>query len=798
MFLNRSKITYLLFALACVLLHSCGINRHLEPDALVLRKNNLRVYSDKSFNNKSIFKEEINSLIIQKPNTYLLNAPYKVWLYNLRYKAYQKDTANFQIRTNFVEAPVLLDTALAQKSIDNIKGFLLNQGYFNAQVEYELKVKNQNKALVNYNINTGNSLLINEVTFEVPDAKIRNIIESTAKQNKLQKEAVYSHLLVAEERMRLVNTLKNWGYYNFNNNNISFELDTTNVYIDVKDELSGITKTKKAVNIKIDIHDNKSKNAFRVFSIDKVMVYPDYNDSIATYAPQDFMVKDVNNINFYYLQHYINANIIDQKILLRPGNIYTQKEYSQTIRLLNDLEIFQYVRVVVLPQNENPDNDKLNCIITLFPNKKYDFSANIDITGGDIYTLGTAANISVVDKNFLKGANKLTLTGSYGLELNQNKNLPEASFIDQFYLFSQNAGINFNLTFPKFILPFRQQKASRNTVPKTFIEGGVNQLRRTDFFSLRSYNLGVGYRWNSSPMQQWTVKPAFVNILNLSNVSQSFQDRMDSIPAIKNSYQETFIEGEMLEYVYNSELKNPNNYSILKLGFEEAGLLMNGINSLNKSLHPEARNINYASYVRLDFDYRKFHSLKKSKLAFRFYGGVGIPYGSSSTLPYIKQYFVGGAYSIRGWRPRVLGPGSYNIAKNGNASSIFADQTGDIKLEINAEYRFPVLNLFSGAINLNGALFIDAGNVWLAKPSSELPGAEFKFNKLYDELAVSYGFGLRFDLGGFLVVRTDIAFQAKKPYISKNNGWTIDETQYTNSSWRKENMNFNLAIGYPF
>jgi len=795
---NSRKIKFLLIAFAYLLLHSCGINRHLTEDDLILRKNQLKVSSDKSFSNKNILRDEISTLIIQKPNTYLLNAPYKVWLYNLRYKTYQKDTTSFQIRTNFVEAPVLFDTALAQKSIDNIRGLLKNQGYFNAQVNLDVKVRKSNKVYANYQVNTGNSLLINEVNFKVSDPIINNIIQTAPTQNKLQKGTVYTHFLVAEERLRIVSMLKNWGYYNFNNNNITFELDTTNVVLEVKDELTGIVKTRNAVNITIDIHENKTNNAFKVFTIDKVIVYPDYNDSVANYNPEKLQEKVVNNIDFLYSQPYINANIIDQKILLRPGNTYSATEYNQTIRLLNDLEIFQYVRVMVVPQNDDPANDKLDCIITLFPNKKYDFSANIDITGGDIYTLGTAANVSIVNKNFLKGANKLTVTGSYGIELNQNKNLPEANFFDQFYLFSQNAGLNVNLTFPKFLLPVKQNKFSRTTVPNTFLEAGVNQLRRRDFFSLTSYNIGFGYRWRSSPLQQWIVKPAFVNILNLNNVSPSFQERMDSIPAIRNSYQETFVEGEMIEYIYNSELKNPRNYSVLKVGFEEAGLLMSGINALNKSIHPSAKNINFASYLRIDFDWRKYIAVQKSKLAFRFYGGVGIPYGSSSTLPYIKQYFVGGAYSIRGWRPRVLGPGSYNIAQSGNTSSIFADQTGDIKIELNGEYRFPILNLFSGAINLNGALFVDAGNIWLAKPSSQLPGAEFKFNKLYDELAMSYGAGLRFDLGGFLVLRTDVAFQAKKPYISTNNGWTIGETQFGSSAWRKENMNFNIAIGYPF
>lgn len=775
-----------------LLLTSCNSTKHLKDEEYILRKNTVKINSDIALSNKGVFKDEISSIIIQKPNTYLLGYPYKIHLYNMRYKKYEEDKST-QPNPNFAETPVVFDSTLLEKTVENLKGFLNNQGYFEPKVSAAVQYKKK-KAAVTYNIETGHSYVVNNVTLNCNDSTINNIISNSLKKTRFKQYSNYNHALVSEERIRIVNELRNWGYYSFGTNNISFELDTFNVTVDYKNTnyLRAQNRKKRGLNIDINIYNSKDSSAYKVHSIKDVTVFLQFIEGadINTYK-----VKEINGIRFLYMDDYINFNIVEQKILLRPQHIFTQKAYNQTLKLLSELEIFQLVRIGVEPTKDN--STLLNTTIVLIANKKYDFGTNIEVSGGDLYTIGTAINASITDKNFLKGANKLTITGSYGLEAIQDKSLTHLSYLEQFFLFSQNAGLNFNLTFPKFILPIDQRKFSRSLVPKTYLEGGINYLKRTDYFDLRSLNAGWGYRWRASTYEQWSVKPMFVTLLHLSNISAVFQERMDSIPAIKNSYQETFIEGESIEYVYNSELKNPRSYQILKLGLEESGLLMNGINALHM-LNSSNERLRFAEYIRLDFDLRQFVKNRKSSWAFRFYGGLGIPYNKASALPYIKQYFVGGAYSIRGWRPRVLGPGSYNALEDNNTSILFVDQAGDIKLEFNAEYRFPIITLFAGGVLVNGALFFDAGNIWLFKEAENLPGAHFEFNNLYKDLAASYGVGFRFDLGGFLVLRTDFAFQAKKPYVDKNAGWTVQNSQFGNSSWRKENMNFNIAIGYPF
>jgi len=352
--------------------------------------------------------------------------------------------------------------------------------------------------------------------------------------------------------------------------------------------------------------------------------------------------------------------------------------------------------------------------------------------------------------------------------------------------------------FPTYIAPFKIKNSEISNI-KTVFNLGVNFLDRTNYFRLNTINSSFGYFWKSGPYTTWQFNPLFFNSLKLSHISDTFQQRLDTIQAIRNAYQENFILGENFEFIHNTEGKFNHRYHFIRLAIEESGALLHGVNTASKLFNSDGINFNYANYVRFDFDLRQYFLRTNSNWAFRFHGGVGIPYGGRKTLPYIKQYFVGGAYSIRGWGSRLLGPGSsFNPSQQNASNKLFIDQSGDIKLELNAEYRFKMLQLFAGAIGLNGAFFVDVGNVWLATREPNLPGAQFSLKDLYQDIAVSPGFGLRADLGGFLVLRADWAVALKKPYITSNYGWTFNDFNPESKAWRTENINLNIGIGLPF
>jgi outer membrane protein assembly factor BamA len=787
-------------------LSGCYTTKHLKDSEVLLRKVNVKLTTDKTLSDKGALNDQLHSLIPQQPNTYFLGRlPIKMWLYNMRYKKYQTDTANFQLKNKVVEKPVVLDTGLIFKARKGMTDFLHNSGYFYANVTDTIKIKGK-KATVTYKVNTGTDYLIDDVSFSIEDTVMSELKKKLQEGTLFIKGKSYSNTLAGTERSRLVNLIKNYGYYRFNAENIDFELDTLdksyfkNIENPFESAVNFITlnrtKKKPTLNVKVIIHPGQDSLAFEKYTFGNVVVIPDYVDSSDLRDPT-LIEKRIDGLLFRFREKYVNTNILNQKIYIRPGKLYSQSDYNQTLRQLNDLGVFQYVRLVIFANRRDSVNHTLNCYIFMNKSNRYNFGANVEVSGGDLYTIGTAANVSVTDRNFLKGANELTTTVSYGLELSQNKQNP-VPYLKQFYLYSQNVGINFRLTFPKFILPIDQKKFSQNSLPKTVLNFGVNSLNRPAYFNLLTVNASYGYVWKETATKQWTVSPVFVNTLHLRDISSDFQERLDTIPAIRNSYQETFIEGEAVEFVLNTEGRKRNQYAYVKLGGEEAGALISGVKGIADLLN-KPLGFNYSKYVRLDFDLRQYLLRRSSMLAFRFYGGIGIPYGGSTVLPYIKQYFVGGAYSIRGWRPRVLGPGSYyDSARQNSADNLFIDQSGDIKLEMNAEYRFAMIKLFSGGVSLNGALFTDAGNIWLTRKDATLPGANFQFNTLYQDIAVSSGAGVRLDLGGFLVFRIDWAFPIKKPYVLDNYGWVIKNIDFGDPDWRKQNMNLNIAIGYPF
>ncbi len=791
--------------LPLLMLLACSPVRHLQEGEYLLRRSNVQLNTDRSGADKSALNDQLLQLRTQKPNTYFLGAfPYKTWLYNLRYKKYQKDTANYQITARVVEKPVALDTAWVSRSKEAMQDFLRNRGYFYPRITDTIRYRG-NRAYVTFRVNTGSGYVINEVYYDITDEGVRKILTDTRSESLLKKNRYYSNTLLGEERNRIADKVRDYGYYHFSAENIFFELDTfhtvnfqfqNSLLQSALHYLSLRNRQHPTLDVKVIVSLGRDSLSFNKFSFGKVTVFPDYVDT-ADLRDINMIEKREDGVSFRYHHDYVHPNILLKKIPLRPGRYYAQSDYNKTIQQLNDLGIFKYVRVRFFDDRSDTFSRTLNAYILLNPVKKYDFNTNVEVSGGDIYALGTAATLSVTDRNFMKGANQLTTSVSYGIEMSRDRNAG-SGFFNQLYLFSQNFGVNFRLQFPKFILPVNQSRFSPSSVPRTFVSAGFNSMIRPKYFTLQTINTAYGYIWKESPLKTWTIRPVFVNTLNLGSISDSFKLKMDSIPAIRNSYQETFIEGENVEFVFNNELRQPRKNAYLRLAFEEAGLLLSGVNGIGRSMDPNF-SMNYASYVRLDFDARQYFHYPRSAFAFRFYGGIGLPYAGSVTLPYIKQYFVGGAYSIRGWRPRVLGPGSYYDSLQQNSlDNLFIDQSGDIKLELNGEYRFALIRLFSGALSLNGAFFADAGNIWLAKQDAKLPGAEFRFSTLYQDIAMSTGAGVRMDFGGFLVVRLDWAFPLKKPYVTQNNGWVLQNVNFGDPDWRRENINFSAAIGYPF
>jgi outer membrane protein insertion porin family len=781
-------------------LTGCSPTRHVPQGQYLLRNNNLKLKSDRTLTNKGELSDALSSLIIQKPNYYFLSLfPYKVWVYNWRYKRYTKDTAAeaFQRKIKTVERPVVYDSILSDRSAQHMRSYLFNQGYFYSSVKDTVRFKGR-KAFSTYEVETGLRYLINKTVLDIDDSTIRQIVAESMVLSPLQEGKPFAMTLAEEERSRIATVLRNNGYYKFSQENIHVIVDTFNKAF-LKDAANPFESAinflalqradrKPTIDVSIIIRKGEEPNAYRRYKIGKVRVYPDFIDR-KDITDSTMYERVINNTTFRYHDYYIRERVLLNHIFLKPGEYFTQDNYDLTITKLNELGLFQYVQTYIIEDTTLPEDRSLRCVILMNPTKRYDFSVNLEVTNGNTYDLGNNVGLNFRNRNLLKGANQLSISLNGGVEFLYDKTLGDR-YIDHFFLRSRNYGINGNLDFPKFIGPASAARLIGAKTPRTRIGIGTNVLERINYFTLINTSLNLTYNWRQNISNTWDFSPAFINVLRLPYISDTFQALLNSNAYLRNSYQENFIEGENISFTYTNQ-NSPiarRHYSYLRLGFEEAGGLLKAVNGFG---------LNYSQYLKVETDARHYIRRKHAELATRFFAGVGIPYDKSSVLPYIKQYFVGGPYSLRGWRVRQLGPGSYRDTASTSSSS-FIDRTGDIKLEANAELRFDLFQLFGGALRLNGAAFIDAGNIWLTQPADNYPGGDFQLSRLGSDIAVSGGLGLRVDFSGLFVLRIDEGFPLKNPDYAQYGGWVTDEIHVLNKDWQERNLVLHIAIGYPF
>ncbi|MBS1584422.1 MAG: BamA/TamA family outer membrane protein [Bacteroidetes bacterium] len=789
-----------LIALLSLTWSSCDSTKHLKEGEYLLRSNTVKLKTDVPVKHKSDLRDNLSRIIAQKPNTYAVFGywPTKVWLYNLRYKKYEKDTANFQIRSKTVEKPVVYDSTSLRRSVQNMKSYMFNQGFFYAHVTDTTKFKGK-KAYVTYNVETGTNYAINKVNLDVDDSTVAGIIHRSSRESVLVIGEDFSMNQLEAERSRITNLLKDNGYYKFSQESINFVIDTVNkaalqnaenIFAGAMSVLEQKKKDQKPpleVNIIIRAED---PSEYRKYYINRITVVPDYSDR-RDLRDSTMIVKNIDNVTFRYRNYYVRSRVILKHIYLEKGRLFSQSDYEQTQTKLTELGVFRSINIR-FREDTSADN-LLNCTILMNRNKKFDFGTSYEVSSGSTYFLGNTLSFSVRDKNLGKGANLLSLSVSGGLETAYDQSR-STDFFSRFSLLNRYYGVNASINFPKFIVPFAVNGSRRN-LPRTIINVGTNFQDRINYFTLTNTTASLIYNFRETREKTWDISPAFVNIIRLPHIADSFQARLNTNEFLRNSYRPTFIEGENIAYTFtDQEKKKGRSYSYLRLAFEEAGGVMKGITALIPAV-----DSSYSQYLKFDFDAHHYFKRRHSTVAVRFYGGIGLPYDHSTTLPYIKQYYGGGAYSIRGWRIRQLGPGSYFDASTLNNTNSFIDRTGDIKLEMNGEYRFDILQLFTGAIKFNGALFADAGNIWLARASADYPGGEFSFSTLGQDIAVASGAGIRMDIAGFFVIRVDGAIPVKKPYIfNGNGGWVFNEFAFNNPTWRSNNIILNIAIGYPF
>jgi outer membrane protein assembly factor BamA len=743
---------------------SCSVTRHLEKDETLLVKNKISIKKA-----PKISGSEIENYLQQPPNRKTLGILFHLRVYN----TFKNSDGRFGtwIRETIGEEPVIYDSTANAKTIQQFIIYLKEQGYYYPKIQHDIKPKgiHNKKIKVSYNIDPGTPYIINTIEYEIPDSNIARLVDIFSKESQIKKGNIFNIQTMLEERQTLTRHIQNHGYYSFTTNDIYFTADTA--------------QDNYTVNIAIGIkpYTKNESQLYPQYKIRKTIIYPDFSLKKTESYTESYTQNDT--IIFKYKDSlYVSPNVISRSLYIKNNELYNINDIEKTHKSLIVNKLFKNITISFNPV-ETEDTSTyvyIDCIIKINPVTQQAFTIEIEgtNTGGD---WGAETNISYNHKNIFKGAEFFQIKLSAAAERNVSFDIENETALFN----TQEYGIETRLDFPLFLSPIKPQKFDKKYRPSTTFLIQYN-YNRSSYFTRPTSHFSYGYTWFGNNYLTHNFNPVDISYINYYDRSVKFRAFIASKDYYKYSYEDYLIYSSNYSFVfYNKNPQSLRDYYYLKFYVESSGNAMYGIHKLiNNELDKfETFNVTFAQYFKTEADFRYYHNINSDILiASRIFGGVTVPYLNSDWVPSIKRYYVGGANSMRGWATHTLGPGSHK-----DSTSTLQYNLGDIKLEANLESRF---NLFW---ILEGAVFLDIGNVW-AFNNNEIEGAEFMLTNFWNELAVSTGFGIRFDLS-FLIFRTDFGVKFREPYeIDGTNSHII----WGNREMKSEDYNFSIGIGYPF
>jgi outer membrane protein insertion porin family len=731
---------------------------------------------------KRVLEKELQDLIIPKPNSTVLGMRPGVWFYYVAGTPKKKKGIKSFIKNKLGQPPVLMKDVNPEVMAKALGSQLFNEGYFKSSVSAEVKTKGKEGKVI-YTVKISRPYRLDSIRYPNPRDSVYAAIVRTLKEKSLIKTGQrYDLARMQAEQARIEEVLENYGFYYFDDRFLIFEADST--------------VGKRKVNLDLKLEPGIPRQARRIYKINEVTIFPNYSLTDTLKNSADTTVVD--SLNYVDSVRNFRPSIITRVINIRKGNTYSREDQELTLSHLMGLGVFKFVNIKYADAS-HADSSLLNTNIYLTPLQKKSLRAEVQATSKSNNFVGPGIALTFTNRNLFRGAELLqvSLSGAYEVQVGRQNQGP---------LNSMETGLESSLTFPRFISPIRIDYNSRKYLPKTVIKAGFNFQNRVGYYRLNSFNLNYGYIWRETAEKSHELYPIDISFVRTDKKSQAFKDMVESNPVLENSFENQFIIGARYSYTLNTQLREDPMRKFEKKKYRTHNFYFNGNADISGNLIHWIQSMAYKSeegpydlfgapysqFVKGDVDFRYYYQIDEhNKLATRLIAGVGYAYKNSTTLPYIKQFSIGGSSSIRAFPARSIGPGAYNVRENiPQDSTLFIDQRGDIKLEGNAEYRFDIFK------SLKGAVFVDAGNIWLMRADTlHRPGGEFNASTFLNQIAVGTGVGLRLDFS-FFVLRFDLAFPLRKPYL--DDPWVADEIDFGSSAWRKENLIFNIAIGYPF
>ena len=763
---------YIIYSLFAMTMVACSGTKYVPEGAYLLDK--VAVQAD----NNDTKSTDLSTYIRQKPNNRWFSViKTQLYIYNLS----GRDSTKWYNRMlrRIGDAPVVYSEYDTQRSQEELKKAVQNMGYMGAEVYTDKKIKKK-KIEVTYRVASGKPYIVRSVKLDVKDKKIAEYLQNDSANSLLRPGMLLNVNKLDNERQRITSFLQQNGYYRFNKDFISYSADTVrSTYL--------VDLTLHLLQFKAYTDNEPSDH--KQYKIGKVSFITDY-DVLQSSALSSIEINDsihYKNYPIYYKDNlYLRPKVLVDNLQIRPGELYNEKNVQRTYNNFGRLSALKYTNVRFF-DTQVADTNLLNCYVLLTKGRHQSVAFEVEGTNsaGD---LGAAASVSFQHRNLFHGSETfmVKLRGAYEAISGLQQGYSNDNYTEY--------GVESSINFPSFLFPFLATDFKNRIRATTEFGLQYNSQQRPEF-SRKVASASWSYKWSNSRKSQHRFDLLDVSFLYFPWVSDTFKQKYEENNQsyiFEYNYKDRLIVrmGYMFNYnsagerMANNTIKS-NSFSI-RAGLESAGNVMYAISNLTKlSKNSDGEysllNIPYAQYVKGDFDFsRNIVIDDKNAIAYHVGVGIAVPYGNSKSIPYIKQYFSGGANSVRGWSVRELGPGSF--PGDGN----YLNQSGDIKFDASIEYRSKLFWL------LQGALFVDAGNIWTIKEYENQPGGQFDISKFYKQIAFAYGLGIRIDLD-YLVFRIDGGMKALNPaYSSGKQRYPILNPNF------KRDFTFHLAVGYPF
>ena len=764
------------FILMAVLV-SCSSTKHVPEGKLLLDKVNINI----SDPHRDVETAQLANYLRQNGNHRVLGGlKLQLAFYNMAGRDSTKWFNRWIQRVG--TPPVIYDSTLTMASAEQLHTALSNRGFMKNTVDYRVKTDSaKRKARVDFDITLGEPYYIRSIDYDIPDEELRDIVLADSARFAVHEGDLLNYTRLDEWRQAITENLRNHGYYAFNKEYITFMADTA----------AGSHAVDLTLNSRAPYHNEHMPyyTDHEPFYVRNVTYVTNY-DPVAMrdgYSGADTVLLADGVRIFNAADQYLRPQVIDECNHIEPGELYNAESINRTYRALGRLNAIKQVNIDIRPVGKIDGVLMVDAYVLMQPAKSQTVSVSLEGTNSE-GDLGFGVGLDYEHRNIFKGAE--VLNGKFRVSYESLSGNLSGLINDNYSEYSTEWGI----TFPKFMFPFLKRSFKRKIQASTAFTVNFDYQARPEYTRVIAGG-GWRYQWvERSRRMAHTLTLVDLSFISVPKFNEEFFDRITN-PLLRYSYQDHLI----MRMGYNYYRTNKAEMNVLQMGrfqrdvftiranAETAGNVLYALSHISGQKADEngsykSLGIRYSQYVKADADYAITHYLdRRQSIAFHVGAGVAIPYGNSDVLPFEKRFYSGGANSVRGWGVRTLGPGSYN---SNNSLSNFIYQCGDIRFDVNLEYRaklFWVVEL---------GLFLDAGNIWTIKDYEDQPGGVFKFNKFYEQIAAAYGAGIRLDFKYFLV-RVDMGMKAHNP-ASDQEHWPLIHPKF------KRDSEFHFSVGYPF